>query len=100
MSNLSFFNQYAVIQSNIHTFMASQRLTREVENSRLATIRQTQTMLEMMIPARATQLVSDAPNSPPSMTAAMASTGFKSSKTQLRSRCRHAGFQRHQGASG
>jgi len=57
------------------TFMAVHRAIRELGKALLARSSPTRQAREMSMEARATQSVSDAPNRPPSITAAMASIG-------------------------
>ena len=58
-------------------FMATHRLKSDPGNRRRDSTRPVMTSIEIRIDARDTQAVSDAPNRPPSMTAAVASKGCR-----------------------
>ena len=64
--------------------MADQRASRDVGNKRLETMRAATTTKELAREARATQSISDAPSSPPSITAATASMGCSEQQNIVR----------------
>lgn len=70
-------------------FMAAHRPSSDVGNMRFDKRRAATTIAELMSEARATQSISEAPSKPPSITAAIASTGCKGTPSESL----HSAFQ-------